>query len=130
MPVTVRALLLADFSPTAAIGAGVTFNVDLPCGRGFDLYDCHVLATATVGGSSAALSRQALGAGAFVPCSSATIAMATDGTVTRQIAGMINAQRVLVATDVLRCSFVDGGAGGANGHMYANLLPNPITGAS
>ena len=124
-----RAVMIFDFAPVTPPGAGATVTADVTCARGFDLIDAHALATATVAGSTATLARQALGAGAFVTCSTA-IAMATDGTVTRQVAGMVTAQRVFVSTDVFRCSFIDGGAGSANGHCYAHILPNAITGAS
>jgi hypothetical protein len=127
---TARAVLIFDFAPAAAVGAGLTVTADVTLARGFDLIDAHVLAIATVAGSTATLSHQALGTGGFTTCSTA-LAMATDGTVIRQVAGgMTAAQRVFVSTDVMRCSFVDGGAGGANGHCYATVLPNAITGAS
>lgn len=129
MPVSIRPVLKLDYTLAAALATGVTTNVDYAATRPFVVSDVHNVATANAGVSGTSqILRQALGAGGFNAVSAA-LAMSASGTLTRA-ASITAAQMVVAATDVLRCAFVDGGgAGGANGRAFAELLPTPITGA-
>jgi hypothetical protein len=121
MPVSIRASLVLDFSPAAALAAGATSTVTLTTVRGFDIYDFSALATATNAGSTA----QLLTGG--VAASNAAV-MATDGTIGRFATGLTNARRTVAAAGTIGVLFTDGGGGGgANGHAYAAVLPNVIS---
>lgn len=119
--------LLLDTTGAAA-GAGGTVTVDYTVLRPFVVTDFTCLCLATVGGSTAQLSRQALGTGAFNTVTNA-VAIATISLIARTTTLTV-AQYIVAVTDVLRVSFVDGGGAGALGRGFTYLLPTAISGNS
>lgn len=121
MPASIRASLVLDFSPAAALAAGATSTITLTTVRGFDIYDFAALASATNAGSTAQLLTGGVAA-------SNAAAMATDGTIGRFATGLTNARRTVAAAGTIGVLFTDGGGGGgANGHAYVYVLPNAIS---
>lgn len=127
MAAVLRPYFILDASPAAALGAGVTSNVDYTATSPMVIIDVHDVATATVGGSTAQGLSDPTGSGVFTAYSAA-LAMAVTSALTRGAAVTV-AQRTISAGGVIRSQFVDGGAGGADGNLYTHLVKTPITGA-
>lgn len=126
MAASIRAVLCVEFVQSAAAIAGATVNTDLTATRPFAIYETTVLPLAASAGSTAQISRQALGAGAFNTVTNA-MAAAVAGTLARTTTVTV-AERTVSVTDVLRMVTVDGGPGGANAVGYVRILPNAIAG--
>mgnify|MGYP001598553586 CR=1 FL=1 len=125
MPAAIRSPFVIAFT-SGTVTVGATVNVDLTLARPLDLYEATALALLTQAASTAQISRQALGAGAFSTVTNA-MAMDTANSLIRTTT-IVVAQRSCVATDVLRGVFVAGGGGSASGVAYVSFIGTPITG--
>lgn len=128
MAVVLRTPFVLDASPTAALGAGATSNVDYTATSPMAIIDAHDVATATVGGSTAQVLHATAAAPSTFNAVSAALALAVTSAVTRA-AVITVAERTIGVGDIIRSQFIDGGAGGANGNLYTHLVKLPVTGA-
>jgi hypothetical protein len=124
MPAVLRPVFILDIAPAAAVTVSPT-NVDFTATAPLVLVDCHNVATATQGGGTAQLFRQALGSGGFSAMTTAALAMDTTSALTRTTT-VVAAQRTVSPTDVIRGVFT---TVNTNGNLYGHMVMTPITGA-
>lgn len=128
MSAVLRPPFILDASPTAALGAGATENVDYVATSPMAIIDAHNVATATVGASTAQVLHATAAAPAVFNAVSAALAMAVTSAVTRATTIAV-AERTIGVGDIIRSQFIDGGGSGANGNLYTHLVKLPVTGA-
>lgn len=128
MAATLRTPFILDASPTAALGAGATSNVDYTATSPMIIVDAHNVASATVGASTAQVLHATAAAPAVFTAVSAALAMAVTNALTRATTIAV-AERTIGVGDIIRSQFIDGGGSGANGNLYTHLIKLAVTGA-